>query len=117
MNNRQKMAALYQRRVVTVLEKHVLKVALDIYGTLKVVTPVDTGRARANWHMDIDTPTVRIVEPGQDTSPNISQYKIGQTVFVSNNLPYIRRLNDGWSSQAPAGFVEAAIDGALSRAK
>lgn len=33
----------------------------------------------------------------------------GQFVFITNNLPYIRKLNDGSSDQAPAGFVDRAI--------
>jgi hypothetical protein len=35
-------------------------------------------------------------------------------LWVANNVPYIRRLNYGHSSQAPAGFVEMAIDTALA---
>ncbi len=33
----------------------------------------------------------------------------GGRLFLSNNVPYISRLNDGSSGQAPAGFVQAAI--------
>ncbi len=33
----------------------------------------------------------------------------GQPIFITNNLPYIQRLNDGDSTQAPAGFVDRAI--------
>lgn len=32
----------------------------------------------------------------------------GQTIFITNNVPYIQQLNDGSSSQAPAGFVDRA---------
>lgn len=32
-----------------------------------------------------------------------------KSVFVVNNLPYANRLNNGWSTQAPAGFIEQAI--------
>ena len=30
-------------------------------------------------------------------------------VYVTNNVPYIEKLNRGWSAQAPAAFVEAQI--------
>lgn len=33
----------------------------------------------------------------------------GQTIYITNNIPYIRQLNDGSSSQAPAGFVDRAL--------
>jgi hypothetical protein len=32
------------------------------------------------------------------------------TITVSNNLPYIEKLNDGYSLQAPKKFVEIEID-------
>lgn len=56
---------------------------------LRAATPVATGRARAGW---------RRTETG-----------------LLNDVPYVGRLNAGSSRQAPAGFVEAAIDRALER--
>jgi hypothetical protein len=50
----------------------------------------------------------------------LSARAIGQTVFISNNLPYIQRLNEGDSTQAPAGFVDRAVilgQQAVARAK
>jgi hypothetical protein len=35
-------------------------------------------------------------------------------VYISNNLPYIDRLNKGHSKQAPAGFIESAINAGLT---
>ena len=37
-------------------------------------------------------------------------------VNITNNVPYIRRLNEGSSSQAPAAFVQSAIARALNNA-
>ncbi len=31
------------------------------------------------------------------------------TAFISNSVPYINRLNEGSSTQAPAGFVQLAV--------
>lgn len=33
----------------------------------------------------------------------------GQTIFITNNSPYINMLNEGSSDQAPTGFVERAV--------
>lgn len=52
-------------------------------------TPVDTGAARQGWQLDMSDPM----------APEIY-----------NTVPYINRLNDGSSTQSPAGFIEAAID-------
>lgn len=51
-------------------------------------TPVDTGQARASWFVSASESTVDVV----------------------NLEPYIMRLNDGWSRQAAAGFIERCID-------
>lgn len=89
-------------------------------------TPVDTGRARSNWHMSIDYADPTTFGGVPDKSGNVSLeqiksgirlYKPGQTVIVQNNLEYIQRLNDGWSAQAPAGFVEEAVEAATGAAK
>ncbi len=64
--------------------------ALDIHGRVVLATPVDTGNARSGWTVDTSVP-VPVVE---------------------NNVEYIGALNRGHSKQAPAGFVEAAIDAA-----
>ena len=41
--------------------------------------------------------------------------KLDDTVYISNNLPYIQRLNDGYSQQAPENFVESAVQVAEGR--
>jgi hypothetical protein len=44
----------------------------------------------------------------------------GQTIFITNNIPYIEDLDQGGSTQAPAGFVDRAIilgNDAIARAK
>lgn len=33
----------------------------------------------------------------------------GQIIYITNNAPYIGRLNDGSSTQAPSGFVERSV--------
>ncbi|NTX09022.1 hypothetical protein, partial [Myxococcus sp. CA040A] len=50
--------------------------------------------------------------------------KLGDTVYVTNNLPYARRLEFGHSAQAPRGMVRVTVarlreilEGALEDAK
>jgi hypothetical protein len=120
------------RVVVTSLEQFVeriiRKLALDIVANLVRApseggTPVDTGWARANW-------VPRIGEPFRGTAGTREQAEAGNVsgaeqgagqasllgyrlergrVYISNNVPYIGRLNDGYSRQAPRGFVQAAV--------
>jgi len=95
----------------------VRQVTLAVSQAVIVSTPVDTGRARANWVASLGAPFTTTTE---DTDPSgsrqvainntvISGRQTGQEVYISNNLPYIGRLNEGHSAQAPAGFVEKAV--------
>lgn len=52
------------------------------------------------------------IEAGKST---LSLRQPERPIFITNNVPYIERLNEGWSAQAPAGFVQLAIQSALSR--
>lgn len=108
---RAQLDAAYRKEVELRLEEAVRFLSLSFYRDVKLMTPVDTGRARANWHLDLNVVDVRIIEPGEGDGniEAIASYKLGQTVFISNNLPYIRALNNGHSIQAPAGFVEDAL--------
>lgn len=93
------------------------KVALVANQTVIMATPVDTGRARANWQVSIDT---EIDSEVDDTSAQgaiqrnqavIRGYRNG-AIILQNNVPYIEHLNNGSSAQAPAGFVEKALQAA-----
>jgi hypothetical protein len=100
----------------------VKRLALNINANLIEDTPVDTGWARANWVLEIGSPftgtagTREDAEAGRvDQNPQqlgigkIAAYKLGPIIYESNNVPYIEKLNDGSSAQAPSAFVQAAI--------
>lgn len=102
----------YDKKVLGTLEKTVRAVALVVDAELINTTPVDTGRARANWLPSLNTPDVRIVEPNSAPlllTTELKSFKLSDTILITNNLPYIRRLNDGSSKQAPKGFVDKAL--------
>lgn len=82
-------------------------------------TPVDSGWARANWQPSVGSPATEVVgsedavasaETAQrEGITTVATYAGPEPVFVANNVPYIARLNDGWSQQAPSGFVDRAV--------
>lgn len=90
------------------------KVALVANQTLIMATPVDTGRARANWQVSIGTAIDAEIDstdvPGaiRRNEVVIKGYRNGN-LLLQNNVSYIGRLDAGWSAQAPAGFVARAI--------
>lgn len=102
------------------------KVALAVDSAVVLATPVDTGRARSNWQVEIGQPASGSIEPlaagAGSTAASIDAAKAvietavpGDTIHITNNLDYIGRLNDGWSAQAPAGFVEEAVQNGVQR--
>lgn len=81
-------------------------------------TPVDTGHARGNWILSVGAPALGEL-PGRGSADGNAASILAWTlhdgpIYINNNTPYILRLNDGWSDQAPAGFIERAIDEALA---
>lgn len=98
----------------------------EILETVVKTTPADEGTAKSNWQVGIPGRPTGILPayvPGKKGSTAkvnenaaidkgagvIAQYVPGNNVHLTNNLPYIGLLNDGSSSQAPAGFVEQAV--------
>ena len=81
-------------------------------------TPVLSGRARANWSFGKSAMPTGTTE-ATDTSGSatiakiasqVTSVKAGGSVWLSNNLPYIYRLEyEGYSRKAPAGFVRKTL--------
>lgn len=103
-----------------------IQTAMIALKTLLERTPVDTSTALSNWQVSLEAPKLNFINAyvpgylGYTASESIAQAqsvgnmvlskkKPGQTIYITNNAPYIRDLNSGTSKQAPAGFVEAAM--------
>jgi HK97 gp10 family phage protein len=108
-------------------DKLVKKVAMAIDQAVVMATPVDTGRARANWIASLDVASSSITQSTDKggaqaiaaARATINGYD-GDTnaeVHITNNLEYIGFLNDGTSAQAPRGFVRTAIKAGASAVK
>lgn len=92
-------------------------IALEALKRIVNRTPVDTGRARGNWFVSIagsDEFTVTTeVDPGGNVaisrgSQVIATYQQQDDfpiITIYNNLPYINRLENGYSGQSPQGMV------------
>lgn len=81
------------------------QVALAASDKVTERTPVDTGKAKGSWMGGINSPARN--SPGYLAV--IGRLKLGDTFFLTNNQPYIRRLEYGWSMQAPAGMVRITV--------
>jgi len=95
-------------------EKQVRGTLFGLSSRIIKESPVDTGRFRGNWQASIGSPvlstTSRLDRTGagsiNDAAVTVQGLKLGQTFYLTNNLPYARRLEYGsHSKQAPNGFL------------
>ncbi len=99
------------------------KMALSIDQQIVKRTPVDTGRARSNWIVNVGSAAAETVEPflpdgnagatrgalAQAQQAIASAPAFTKEIHITNNLSYIGELNNGSSAQAPKNFVELGI--------
>jgi hypothetical protein len=74
--------------------------ARDLYLEIVKTTPKRTGAASRSW-----------TKPKKITPEDFNG------IITSSNLPYVPRLDEGYSKQAPEGFIQPSIDRILRRYK
>lgn len=105
-------------------------IILELFSRVVQRTPVDTGRARGNWSVSFgESPALYVGGPpdkGDGTNRILSklqEFKLGQTAWLTNGLPYIRVLEygeypnpskgekteNGFSKRAPQGMVRITV--------
>lgn len=104
--------AAFQAEVVLQATRIQRLVAFELLRRIIIKTPVDTGRARNNWQVTINEPATGEKNDTQASASGVSTINnvlIGQTIFITNNVPYIIFLEEGSSGQAPAGMVDISL--------
>ena len=100
------------------VNKEARALSINLLNGLTRVTPVDTGRARGNWFagvnvsnrsIDQERKAVQAIQQGLSVIATAKPLNYPEIV-ISNNLPYIEKLNEGHSTQSPIKFVEKEID-------
>ncbi len=97
------------------VERTVEQAAVVVSKTLIQRTPVDTGLARSNWQIGMNTPQrtpspiISEREAHERNNFIIQGFAAGLTIYINNMLPYIAKLNRGSSAKAPANFVQQAM--------
>lgn len=90
------------------------KVTFDLFSSVVEKSPVDTGRFKGNWNVSRTTPNFSVSDAanaarGESEARKALSLAAGSVVYLSNGLPYARRLEYGWSGQAPAGMVRLSV--------
>lgn len=107
-------------------------IGLDLMKRIVLRTPVDTGRARSGWDLTVGAPSDHLPPAtdvgGEKATPDMKFQNVFaggaagtfglagaasidgiQAVYIVNNLPYIERLENGHSKQAPSGMVRLSM--------
>lgn len=106
-----KFAAKTEQNLDQVRRGVFLQIASDVINR----TPVDTGRARGNWQATINAPARGTTTSASQSAAIVQAQAIAQNakgdqaLYLTNNLPYIRRLEFGYSNQAPQGMLRLAV--------
>ena len=107
-----------EKKIKGDIKKFHQQVIAELFKRIVLRTPVDTGRARGNWQIEIGGPaqgTLEVVD--KDGDPTISKEvaKLSDIppfslIHISNNLEYISYLeHDKRSKQHPEGMVEISL--------
>ncbi len=109
-----------QKKLEKELENVVKAAGINLFNGIIQLSPVRQGRFRGNWQASVNTPATDIlfqsVPQSEDENitfvDNVSQkltsFKLNDTIYLTNNLPYAERLENGWSQQRPQKWVARA---------
>jgi hypothetical protein len=79
-------------------------------------TPVLTGRLRGNMNLGLGSADLAAYSPDKDGGATLARAQSraagvqpGTDIVISNNLPYARRIENGYSQKAPAGMFAVTV--------
>ena len=123
----------FGQRVIVQNEQMRRAIITELFGSVIKDTPVDTGRARANWQTEINAPKTNELNTTDKTGAGAKAEVVGKAnasrwgdaLHLTNNLPYIFKLEyggypnpprttsgktvNGFSKQAPQGMFRRNI--------
>jgi len=120
------LALMFQKAGGTIRRRvwaKVRSVSFALVRRIKQEMPVDTGRARASWGLWTPGAITRYeifggssrqradIWQGNRASKEdavFEQEESSLSVMQGTNVPYVARLNEGHSNQAPVGFIDKA---------
>lgn len=102
------------------VNKMVRALALEAMMRIMLKNPVDTGRSRANWNVSIGEPDTRAIwnltvndwaarEALGAATIEKANFFSGDELYITNGIEYIKRLEEGYSKQAPQGMVGVTV--------
>ena len=100
----------FNKKTTHITEEVFKGTVIGLFNKVVSRTPVKTGRLRKSWQPTINSPSVSLKKANGDAIiTKVSQAKLGDSIFLVNNLPYAQKIESGSSKQAPAGMVRVTV--------
>ena len=100
----------FNKKTTRITEEVFKGTVIGLFNKVVSRTPVKTGRLRKSWQPTINSPSVSLKKANGDAIiTKVSQAKLGDSIFLVNNLPYAQKIEAGSSKQAPAGMVRVTV--------
>lgn len=107
----------FEHKTIEKMGRAARKIILDAFSGVIMMTPVDSGRARGSWQSaigSVPSGTVEALDPDGNTviatvAGVVDGMQPGDVIYMTSNLPYMPRLEEGYSQQAPAGMVRLVV--------
>lgn len=110
-------------------DEHLRKVSAEMLQGVIMASPVMDGAFRSNHRVTVNKTTNETVPSNGNKAPKgtldqevfaegagqILQAKLGDSVYIQNNLPYALRLENGHSQQAPLGVFALAFQSVANK--
>lgn len=114
--------ARFKMKTEEQMSQVVRKIVLDLHARIVMRSPVDTGRFRANNSVSLNAlPLDAVLEFDKAGGVTIGKaggaiaaYKLGDTIFLYNNVEYALALEYGHSQQAPTGVYRISVQDIVS---
>lgn len=117
--------------VANIGDEKLRNIAADMLQGVIMASPVMDGAFRSNHRVTVNKTTNETVPSNRNRSPKgtldqqvfaegagqILQAKLGDSVYIQNNLPYALRLENGYSQQAPQGIYSLTFLSVASKYK
>lgn len=98
------------------IQKFIKQVCIETFRRFIMRTPVDTGRARGNWQIEINRPASGTIEEGlwdqvfEKGTAKLAMIPPFSIVHITNNIEYVYHLEYvRRSRQHPEGMVEITL--------
>lgn len=105
----------FHKKSLTQCEDASREIQLRLFRAVVLDTPVLEGTLRGNWQFTKGRPASGTVEstdnPMAEIEAGLSSFRLGDTTYLTNNLPYAYPIEFyGWShTKAPRGMVRKNV--------